>query len=93
MNKENIGSDFDEFLKEEGIYDEVNAAAVKEVIAFQVEKIMNEKSLTKSSMAQAMHTSRAAVDRILDPTNVSLTLQTMQKVAGLLGKKLKVEFV
>jgi antitoxin HicB len=93
MKKENIGSDFDDFLKEEGIYDEVNAAAVKEVIAFQVEKIMNEKSLTKSSMAQTMRTSRAAVDRILDPTNVSLTLQTMQKVAGLLGKKLKVEFV
>ena len=93
MKKENIGSDFDDFLKEEGIYDEVDAAAVKEVIAFHVEQMMKEKSLTKSAMARMMNTSRAAVDRLLDPGNVSVTLQTMEKVAGLLGQKLKIEFI
>jgi len=93
MRKENIGSDFDAFLKEEGIYDEVNAAAVKEVIAFQLEQMMKEQSMTKTGMARMMQTSRAAVDRLLDPNNISVTLQTLGKVADILGKKLRVELV
>jgi len=93
MKKEYLGSDFDEFLAEEGLLAEAEAVAVKRVIAYQVEALMQEKQLSKSAMARRMATSRASLNRLLDPTNESVTLQTLERAALALGKRLRVEFV
>jgi DNA-binding Xre family transcriptional regulator len=86
-----VGSDFDEFLESEGLLSEVEAVAVKRVLAFQLSKLMQEKKLTKTAMAQRMHTSRSALDRLLDPSNPAVTLQTMDRAARILGKQLRIE--
>lgn len=93
MKKEYLGSDFDEFLAEEGLLAEAEAVAVKRVIAYQVEALMQEKQLSKSAMARRMATSRASLNRLLDPANESVTLQTLERAALALGKRLRVEFV
>jgi DNA-binding Xre family transcriptional regulator len=90
MNKR-VGSDFDEFLESEGLLSEVEAVAVKRVIAYQLAKLMKEKKLTKTVMAQRMQTSRSALDRLLDPSNPAVTLQTMDRAARILGKRLRIE--
>ncbi len=92
MGKEHIGSSFNEFLEEDGILAETQAAAIKRVVAWQIEQYMEENSLTKVAMAKKMNTSRSVVDRLLDPTNTSLTLQTMGQVSQAIGKKLEVTF-
>ena len=84
-----IGSNFDDFLKEENLFDGAEAVAVKRVLVYQLEKELKSKHITKTKMAESLHTSRAAVDRILDPTNTSVTLKTLVKSAHLLGKQLK----
>ena len=89
MNK-NIGSDFDDFLAEEGILAETEIVAVKRVIAFQVEQIMKEQNLSKTEMSRRMNTSRAALDRLLDPANRAVTLQTLDHAARALGKRLRI---
>jgi hypothetical protein len=91
MNKKNIGSKFDDFLKEENLLEEVQAAAVKRVIAYQIAEEMKRNRLTKTEMASRMNTSRAALERLLDPDNASITLITLERAASALGKKLKVE--
>lgn len=91
MNKKHIGSKFDDFLKEEKLLEQVQAAAIKRVIAFQIEREMKLKKLTKTEMASRMKTSRAALERLLDPDNASVTLFTLERAASALGKKLKVE--
>ena len=91
MNKKNIGSKFDDFLKEENLFEEVQAAAVKRVIAYQIAEEMKRNKLTKTEMASRMNTSRAALERLLDPDNASITLITLERAASALGKKLKVE--
>tara|TARA_B100002003_G_scaffold194120_1_gene183686 strand:- start:105 stop:386 length:282 start_codon:yes stop_codon:yes gene_type:complete len=91
MKNKHIGSDFDDFLKEEGIFPETEAAAVKRVIALQIEKMMEKKHLTKTAMANKMKTSRSSLDRLLDPSNVSITLQTLERAALALGKTLKIK--
>ena len=91
MNKKNIGSKFDDFLKEENLFEEVQAAAVKRVIAYQIAEEMTRNKLTKTEMASRMNTSRAALERLLDPDNASITLITLERAASALGKKLKVE--
>jgi len=93
MKKKNIGSTFDSFLREEGLYEEVSAAAIKRVVARQVEDAMKQKGLTKSAMARRMHTSRAALDRLLDPENEAVTLGTLQKAAAVVGRELRLELV
>lgn len=92
VNK-HIGSDFDDFLREEGILAEVEAAAIKRVIAFQVRQEMELHNLTKTDMALKMKTSRASLNRLLDPTNASVTLQTLERAALAVGKKLKIQLV
>ena len=87
------GSDFDDFLREEGIYEEVCAAAVKRVLAAQVAEALEEMHKTVSDLAREMNTSRAAVNRILDETNYSVSLRTLSKVASVLGKRVKMELV
>jgi DNA-binding Xre family transcriptional regulator len=91
MNKKHIGSNFDEFLRDEQLLDDVEATAIKRVIAFQIVQEMKRRKLTKMEMARRMKTSRAALERLLDPTNPSVTLSTLERAASALGKKLKVE--
>jgi DNA-binding Xre family transcriptional regulator len=91
MKNKHIGSNFDDFLEEEGMLAETEAIAVKRVITFQIKQMMKQRHLTKAAMANEMNTSRSALDRLLDPTNVSITLQTLERAALALGKKLKIE--
>ena len=88
-----IGSDFDDFLKEEGIYELSTAAALKKVLAMQIEAEMKAQQLTKTSMAKRMHTSRVALNRLLDDSDSSLTLTTLASAASALGKGVKIELV
>ena len=88
MSKRNIGSSFDEFLAEEGLLQEATAVAVKRYIAYQLQMKMSEDNLSKSEMAKRMATSRSALDRLLDPENTSVTLQTLQSAAHAVGGKL-----
>ena len=91
--KPNMKSDFDEFLKEDGIYDDVNDIAIKRIIAYQLEQEMKKQNITKTKMAQLMNTSRAVVSRLLNPTHTSLTLNTLESATNALGKKLQVAIV
>lgn len=91
MAKQNLGTSFDDFLEEEGLLDETTAVAVKRYIAFQLASKMAEDNLSKSEMAKRMATSRSALDRLLDPSNPSVTLQTLQSAVRALGGRLKVE--
>lgn len=91
MKSKHIGSSFDDFLAEEALLEEATAVAVKRVIAWQIEQEMAAQSLTKTSMARKMHTSRAALNRLLDASDTSLTLTTLASAAAVLGKKIKVE--
>lgn len=88
MNNDNIGSDFDSFLEEQGLLQEVDQTAVKRVLAMQIQTLMKENKLTKTEMASRLQTSRAALDRLLDPENESVTLLTMNKAAKILGRQL-----
>jgi antitoxin HicB len=87
------GSNFDDFLKEEGLYELATAAAMKKVLAIQIEEAMREQKLTKTEMAKRMHTSRAALNRLLDETDTSLTLTTLAGAAAALGKRMRIELV
>ncbi|HEB72036.1 MAG TPA: helix-turn-helix domain-containing protein [Nitrospirae bacterium] len=92
MSKKNkhIGSSFDDFLKAEGVLEEVEASAIKKVIAMKIQEAMKQKKLTKAALARKMNTSRSALDRLLDPENKSVTLQTLVKAANALGKQVTV---
>ncbi len=89
----NRGSTFSAFLKEEGTYDETTAVAVKRVLAFQLEQAMEKEHLSKNQMAKRMKTSRSQLDRILDPDNPNIQLDTIMKAASVLGRKLHLELV
>ena len=91
MKNEHLGSSFDDFLEEEGLRADVEATAIKRVIAYQIEVEMKQANLSKSAMATKMCPSRTALDRLLDPSNVSVTLQTLERAALALGKSLKIE--
>ena len=93
MKKKNIGSTLDSLLREDGIYEEVSAAAIKRVLARQIEAAMNEKQFSKAEMARRMHTSRAALDRLLDPDYDAVTLGTLRKAATAVGRELRLELL
>src|SRR6202140_3775493 len=82
------GSTFDSFLEEEGIREEVEAIAIKRVLAWQLSQEMRKQQKTKQAMAKQSHTSRSQLDRLLDPTNVSVSLDTVARAATALGKRL-----
>ena len=88
-----IGSKFDDFLKEEGIFKTTSAAAIKKVLTLQIKEEMQAQHLTKTAMAQHMHTSRAALNRLLDDKDTSLTLTTLASAAAALGKRVNVELL
>ncbi len=89
MKRRHVGSRFEDFLADEGILEECRATAIKFKIARELEKAMNERKLTKAEIAKRLKTSRTGVDRLLDPDNTSITLNTMAKVAHLLGKRIE----
>jgi hypothetical protein len=93
MTKKHVGSDFDDFLQDEGILDEVTATAIKRVIAWQIEQEMKAQHITKTAMAAKMKTSRSALSRLLDETDTSLTLTTLASAAAALGKRFRFELV
>jgi predicted XRE-type DNA-binding protein len=88
MKKKHIGSSFNDFLKEDGIYEEATSHAIKRVIAWQLSEAMKAKNISKSEMARQLKTSRTQVARFLDPENQSVQLDTMQKAAAIVGKRL-----
>jgi DNA-binding Xre family transcriptional regulator len=87
------GGSFEQFLKEEGILEQVKAQAGKEILAWKLQRAMKEKKITVSALARKMKTSRGAIHRILDPANGSITLGTLQKTAGALGKRWRFDLV
>lgn len=93
MQKKHVGSDFDVFLQEQAMLEEVSAAAIKRVIAWQLNEEMQAQQITKTSMAQKMHTSRAVVNRLLDESDTSMTLLTLTRAAAALGKTVRVELL
>ena len=93
LNKDAIGSSFDDFLEEENILAESDATAIKRVIAFEVEKSMQEKHITKTEMAKRMGTSRSALTRLLDPLNNSITLATIETALAAIGKRVEIQIV
>ena len=91
--KGRVGSSFDDYLKQEGLYEEVTARAIKRVIARQLDALMQDQGLTKSALAKRMQTSRAQLDRLLDPDNESVTLATLARAAQAVGRHLRMELV
>ena len=92
MSKKRMGSSIDDFLKEEGIFEESQALAVKEVVAWQLAQAMKKKKISKARMAAMLKTSRAQVDRILNPKN-DITLSSLQRAAALVGRRVVIELV
>lgn len=87
------GSSFESWLEEEGILEEVNTSAWKQVLARQIEQLMAKQKITKGELAKRMKTSRAAVDRLLDPANRSVTLYTLNRAASALGQRVEIGLV
>ena len=92
MKNQHLGSSLDAFLKEEGIFEETQSIALKEVIAWQLAEAMKARSLSKARMAVLLKTSRSQIDRLLDPT-ADVTLSTLQRAAALVGRKVHIELV
>ena len=88
-----LGSHFDDFLREEGLYAEVNAGAAKKLLALQLSQALQENSITKTELASRMRTSRSVINRLLDPADLALNLQTVSKAAAALGKKIEIRLV
>jgi len=92
MSKKHMGSSIDDFLKEEGTFEEAQAQAIKEVVAWQLAQAMKKKKISKSRMAVLLKTSRTQVDRLLDPQN-DITLSSLQRAAAMVGRRLVIELV
>ena len=90
MSKRHHGSSLDSLLKEEGVFEETQALAIKEVVVWQLTEAMAKQSLSKTRLAAMLKTSRSQVDRLLDPTR-DVTLSTLQRAAALVGRKVKIE--
>jgi len=92
MSTKHMGSSIDDFLKEEGIFEETQAQAIKEVVAWQLAEAMRKKKISKSKMATLLRTSRSQVDRLLDPKN-DITLSSLQRAAALVGRRVSIQLV
>jgi antitoxin HicB len=92
MSKKHMGSGIDEFMKEEGVFEEAQAQAVKEVVAWQLAEAMKKKKISKNRMARLLKTSRTQVDRLLDPKN-DITLSSLQRAAAIVGRRVTIELV
>jgi antitoxin HicB len=87
------GSSFDDFLREEGLYEECNMIAIKQVLARQLAEEMKQKKITKTEMAIKMQTSRAQLDRLLDPEKTGVSIDTIQRAASVVGRQLRIELI
>lgn len=87
------GSTLDGFLEDEGVLGEMQAKAIKEVIAWQLTEAMRQQGFSKSRLARLMHTSRTQADRVLDPDNGNVTIETLQKAAAVVGRRLVLQLV
>ncbi len=92
MSKKHMGSSIDDFMKEEGIFEESQAQAIKEVVAWQLAEAMKKQKISKNKMAMLLKTSRTQVDRLLDPKN-DITLGSLQKAAAMVGRRVTIELV
>jgi hypothetical protein len=92
MSKKHMGSSIDDFLKEEGIFEEAQAEAVKEVVAWQLAEAMKKERISKAKMARLLKTSRTQIDRLLDPRN-DVTLSSLQRAAAMVGRRVRIELV
>lgn len=92
MSRKHMGSSLDDFLKEEGIFEEVQAQAVKEVVAWQLAKAMKKRKISKNKMAALLKTSRTQVDRLLD-SKKDITLSSLQRAAAMVGRRVTIELV
>lgn len=91
VENRHAGSSIDDFLKEDGVFEEFQARAIKEVIAWQLSQTMAEQKISKSKMAILMHTSRPQIDRLLDPSNGNVTIETLQRAARVVGRELRLD--
>ncbi|MGD0095689.1 MAG: Fis family transcriptional regulator [Terracidiphilus sp.] len=92
MSKKHMGTSIDDFLKTEGIFEEAQAEAIKEVVAWQLAEAMKQQKISKNKMAILLKTSRTQVDRLLDPKN-DITLSSLQRAAAMVGRKVSIELV
>jgi antitoxin HicB len=92
MSKKHMGSSIDDFLKQEGIFEETQAQAVKEVVAWQLAEAMKKRKISKKKMAMLLKTSRTQVDRLLDAKN-DITLSSLQRAAAIVGRRVAIELV
>ena len=92
MSKKQLGSSIDDFLKKEGIFEETQAQAIKEVVAWQLAEAMKKRKISKARMATLLQTSRTQVDRLLDPRN-DITLSSLQRAAAMVGRRVMIELV
>ncbi|MCY3777007.1 MAG: Fis family transcriptional regulator [Candidatus Aminicenantes bacterium] len=92
MSVKHMGSTLDDFLREEGTFDEAQTQAIKEVVAWQLAAAMKSRNLSKSKMARLLKTSRSQVDRLLDP-NDDITLSSLQRAAAMVGRRVNIELV
>jgi antitoxin HicB len=92
MSRKHMGSSIDDFLKKEGIFEEAQAEAVKEIVAWQLAEAMKKRKISKNKMAMLLKTSRTQVDRLLDPKN-DITLSSLQRAAAIVGRRVSIELV
>jgi antitoxin HicB len=92
MSKKHMGSNIDDFLKEEGIFEEAQAQAIKEIVAWQLAEAMKKQKISKNKMAARLKTSRSQVDRLLDPKS-DITLSSLQRAAAMVGRRVSIELV
>jgi len=92
MSKKHMGSSIDDFLKDEGIFEEAQTQAIKEVVAWQLAEAMRQQKLSKNKMAMLLKTSRTQVDRLLDPKN-DITLSSLQRAAAMVGRRVSIELI
>jgi hypothetical protein len=92
MSKKHLGSSIDDFLKKKGIFEEAQAQAIKEVVAWQLAEAMKERKISKSKMATLLKTSRTQIDRLLDPKN-DITLMSLQRAAAMVGRRVSIELI
>lgn len=93
ITRNNIGDSFEDFLDDQGLLEESTEVAIKRVLAYQIQQLMEKQNISKTVMAKKMRTSRSSLDRLLDPQNNSVTLQTLQKAADVLGRKVRLQLV
>ena len=92
MSKKHMGSSIDDFLKKQGIFEESQAQAIKEVVAWQLAEAMKKQKISKSKLATLLKTSRTQVDRLLDPKN-DITLSSLQRAAAMVGRKVSIDLI